>query len=118
VCVIKSAIEADLETEADMMMLIRKTKAVHCIQLARNPLSRQNDRLRFLYMEYCAGGDMGREIAGRYLDEKTRRYPSEKNLWRTFHCLAKACMALHSGAEDDGDVLADWTPIIHFDLKV
>lgn len=65
---------------------------------------------------------MSAEIFGRWTssrDDKKRAYMSEKNLWRVFHCLAKAIMAMSCGDENGPRrKRRRWDRLIHLDLKV
>lgn len=70
-------------------------------------------------VEYCSGGDLNNEIIRRFHDPNGRAYVSEKNLWRTFYCLAQGLMAMGHGVETTTQPeVPDWMPVIHFDLKV
>jgi len=72
-------------------------------------------------MEYCNGGDLGKEIWDRYT-KYPKLWVSEKNVWRTFYCLVKNLLVMEAGVEDldqrpEDPENQEWRPLIHLDIK-
>lgn len=98
---------------------LSNAQAIHLASLAAAPFCTQDKTLKHLSLEYCSGGYLNNEISRRFHSQNGRAWVSEKNLWRTFYCLAQGLMAMGHSVETLNQLDApDWDPVVHLDLKV
>lgn len=93
-----------LTQEGRYMKWLMKRNDSHIVKLIYNLDEKDFDKL---YMEFCQYGDLAREIRERW---RLRIPWSEKELWKMFYCLAKACETM--GSSGDGH-----ENILHMDMK-
>lgn len=94
----------DLFEEGKIMKWLMKRNDSHLVRLVYNF---DDSLFNKIYMEYCRFGDLAAEIRRR----RSCKSPwSEKELWKMFYCLAKACQTM-------AKVEGGHNSLLHMDLK-